>query len=452
MYPFPSRHLYILPFGICVKRNFYSVRRKMLRAFCIANKRGEILFISIFEPLVTKAIFDPFLSELSSSPHGDPPPFFSKEDHKYVYVFRDDLYWACVVSQNSLTDECGPLLMTESLSQLHQVCSTLCGALTQHSITANATLIMEIVQETMNGGFVQMQTADKLQSCIYSTVVAPKETSALTAVPGLCSALQNCNSDGKYWLYVDVVEKVWASVSSSGTVIRAEVTGSIVTRCFLPGNPVLSLMLNTQLSTTPKEGFNTGTRMSEVEFGNGVEIGSGNNGRQLSVMTVPGQEITIARYTLAPDHPHLLPFTLTSSIHSLTPSDSELRLKLTSNTGMGTVSPQVTFKTVAPVTTAAVMSQTSGPRDQVIRFSSEDKTLTWTISQFPGGSYAQAFIRLVDSGGDVNIEAGELEFEVSRWVCSGVRIERVKLNPPVDNLNKWVRYLTTSDSVSIRLS
>ncbi|KAK7082435.1 hypothetical protein SK128_023000 [Halocaridina rubra] len=255
-----------------------------------------------------------------------------------------------------------------------------------------------------------------------------------------------------FQLYVDVVEKVWASVAASGTVIRAEVSGSIVARCFFPGNPVLYLTLNTPLSTTPQDGFTTGMRMSEVEFGNGVEVGgSGGNSRQLCVMTIPGQEISIARYTLAPDHPHLLPFTLTSSIHNLTPSDSELRLKLTSNTGMGTVSPQVTFRTVTPPNTAAIMSQTSGPREQVVSFSPSEKTLTWTISQFPGGSYAQAFIRLVDSGGEVNIEVGELEFEVSRWVCSGIRIERVKLNPAVDNLKKWVRYLTTSDSVSIRL-
>lgn len=64
-------------------------------------------------------------------------------------------------------------------------------------------------------------------------------------------------------------------------------------------------------------GFSTGTRMSEVEFGSGINVGDG--GRKVSVMTVPGQEMTIARYTLAPDHPHLLPFTLTGSTAALTP-------------------------------------------------------------------------------------------------------------------------------------
>lgn len=64
-------------------------------------------------------------------------------------MFRDDMYWVGVVSPGSLTHQCGPLLVTESLGQLHRVCSSLCGVLTQHSITANATLIAEIVQESM---------------------------------------------------------------------------------------------------------------------------------------------------------------------------------------------------------------------------------------------------------------------------------------------------------------
>nr|XP_053627616.1 AP-4 complex subunit mu-1-like [Cherax quadricarinatus] len=400
----------------------------MLKAFGISSKRGE-----------------------------------SKDGQNYVYVFRDDLYWVCVVGKGGLLHQCGHLLITESLCQLHRVCSVLCGALTQHSITANAPLITEVVHETMNGGFMQLQTADKLQSHIYSTVVSAKESCALIAAPGLFGLEKSAPGiasqqsvlavdTGKRELYVDVVEKVWASVASGGTVIRAEVTGSILARCFLLGNPTLTLTLNTRLITTPQEGFNTATRMSDVEFGSNVEVSDREGGRQLSVVTLPGQEMTVVRYTLAPDHPHLLPFTVTASYHSLTPSDAELRLKLTSNTGMGTVAPQVTFRTVAPPTTAAVMSRTSGPRDQTVHFSPDNKAITWAISQFPGGSYAQAFIRLVDSGGNAIVESGELEFEVSRWVCSGLRVESVKLNPPASNLNKWVRYLTTSDSVSVRLT
>lgn len=62
-----------------------------------------------------------------------------------------------------------------------------------------------------------------------------------------------------------------------------------------------------------------GTRMSEVEFGSGVNVSTNDGGRKVSVMTVPGQEMTIARYTLAPDHPHLLPFSLTGATTALTP-------------------------------------------------------------------------------------------------------------------------------------
>lgn len=132
---------------------------------------------------MTKDAFYPFLSEISSSPHGDPPPAFvskcfwlsyaviavylfcierygedeyiriflfqAKDEHKYVYIFRDDLYWACIMGNGRLTEQCGHMLITDSLCQLHRVCSTLCGTITQHSITSNLTLIAEVVQETM---------------------------------------------------------------------------------------------------------------------------------------------------------------------------------------------------------------------------------------------------------------------------------------------------------------
>ncbi|XP_042873469.1 uncharacterized protein LOC122254056 [Penaeus japonicus] len=89
----------------------------MLKAFSISNKRGEILFISTFEPTVTKDAFYPFLSEISSSPYGDPPPAFSRDGQNYVYIFRDDLYWACILGSGSLTKECGHMVITDTMDK-----------------------------------------------------------------------------------------------------------------------------------------------------------------------------------------------------------------------------------------------------------------------------------------------------------------------------------------------
>ena len=53
--------------------------------------------------------------------------------------------------------------------------------------------------------------------------------------------------------------------------------------------------------------------------------------------------------------------------------------------------------------------------------------------------------------GNVNsrIESATLDFEVSKWVSSGLKIENIRLNPNIDKTQKWVRYLTTSDSIQI---
>ncbi|CAL4124477.1 unnamed protein product, partial [Meganyctiphanes norvegica] len=411
---------------------------KMIDAFCISNKRGEIIFFAPFNSKSTKGIFEPFLIEISSSAHGDPPPFFTKEGTDYIYIFRDSLYWSCAMGskmiasnksshQVSVFDSCGPLHIVDGLIELHSACVTLCGALTQHSVTANNTLIMEIVNETMNCGILQVQSADKLQSSIYSSVVSAKESSVLSMAPGLFGMEKSAPSNaaqqsvltvdtGKREVYVDVVEKVWAAVASGGTVLRAEVSGSIIARCFLPTTTIMAITLNTNLEASNQQGFSTGSMMTDIEYGSGVDASQMSNHRQLSLQAPTG-EATILRYNLAPDHPHLLPFTITAQTKPLTESDCEVVLKLSSNSGMGTMAPQVSFHSVAPPTTATIMSRTTGPRDQTLTFAPDTKALTWTITQFPGGSTAQAFIRLVDAGGNAQIEAGDLEFEVSRWVC-----------------------------------
>ncbi|XP_076028451.1 AP-4 complex subunit mu-1-like [Oratosquilla oratoria] len=411
---------------------------------------------------VKESVFDTFLSELTSSPHGDPPPCFTKNGYTYVYVFRHDLYWAAVVRPGSTTEECGPLFVAESLGQVCKACATLCGTITQHSISANATLITEILIEVLDNGFLQVLPPEKIRAHIYSDFVAPKETSHLSLSPGLFG-LEKCApssagqqsvlavDSGKREVFVDVVEKVWAAVAATGAVLRSEITGSIILRCFLPGAPMLTITLNTDLSPAPKEGFATNIHMAEVEFGSGVNISNLGTHRQISVQP-PRGEMSLIKYSLPPDQVHQMPFSLSATVTALTASDAELKLKLKCNTGMGSISPKVVFHTVAPLTTATVMTRTTGPREQNVNFNSEDKSLIWTIYQFPGGASAQAIIRLVDAGGMVQLESGELEFEVSKWVSSGIHVEKVKILPQIDNLKKWVRYLTTSDCFTIRLS
>ena len=60
--------------------------------------------------------------------------------------------------------------------------------------------------------------------------------------------------------------------------------------------------------------------------------------------------------------------------------------------------------------------------------------------------------QLVDAGDGGVAESAVLEFEVSKWVCSGLKVENLKLEPKTVKADKWVRYLTTSDSVTFKFS
>ena len=57
--------------------------------------------------------------------------------------------------------------------------------------------------------------------------------------------------------------------------------------------------------------------------------------------------------------------------------------------------------------------------------------------------------QLVDAGGNAAVEMGQIDFEVSHWACSGIKAENVKLIPQIPGVKKWVRYLTSSDSVHL---
>lgn len=62
----------------------------------------------------------------------------------------------------------------------------LCMSVWQIYILIFLIILTDIYNECLqNGGFLQMQAADKLQSHIYSSVVTAKESSVMTAAPGL---------------------------------------------------------------------------------------------------------------------------------------------------------------------------------------------------------------------------------------------------------------------------
>ena len=71
-------------------------------------------------------------------------------------------------------------------------------------------------------------------------------------------------------------------------------------------------------------------------------------------------------------------------------------MKLTSTSNITSCAPQVIVKINAPPNTSTVRATTNGPKAQNVSFTSEDKKITWNIQNFPGGSYAQAFIRVTN--------------------------------------------------------
>ncbi|RXG59675.1 AP-4 complex subunit mu-1 [Armadillidium vulgare] len=278
-----------------------------------------ILFIYILngstvDPTVSGNVFDKFLSKVTSSGESQPPQMIL-DSTAFVYIFQDDMYWCCCLSTESFLYSCGTVCVIENLNEFYKLSAGFIGTITQHSVKANVVLIQEIVMETMVvlqllnycllqiGGNFQMQSVDKIRPQILSKVQTPKESAIQSLSPGL--------------IFIDIVEKVWATVCVGGTLLRAEVSGSVVLHCYLLHSPNLLLSLNTDLSTNLKEGFNPNIQFSEVDFSDGLDTSQLESKKELRLVATPGETL-LFRYSLPPTLPHILPFTLEASHKQLT--------------------------------------------------------------------------------------------------------------------------------------
>ncbi|KAB7495834.1 AP-4 complex subunit mu-1, partial [Armadillidium nasatum] len=246
----------------------------------------------------------------------------------FVYIFQDDMYWCCCLSTESFLYSCGTVCVIENLNEFYKLSAGFIGTITQHSVKANVVLIQEIVLETMIGGNFQMQSIDKIRPQILSKVQTPKESAIQSLSPGLfgiektapttASQQSILSLEGKKKeIFIDIVEKVWATVCVGGTLLRAEVSGSVVLHCYLLHSPTLLLSLNTDLSTNLKEGFNPNIQFSEVDFSDGLDTFQLESKKELRLVATPGETL-LFRYSLPPTLPHILPFTLEASHKQLT--------------------------------------------------------------------------------------------------------------------------------------
>ncbi|KAK3597402.1 hypothetical protein CHS0354_040132 [Potamilus streckersoni] len=389
---------------------------------------------------------DHFKEKIRQSKPASLQPHFSEKGVYFYYIRRHGLYFVAVTHQ-----EVSPVLVIESLCRFYHICKDFCGMVNEDSIKANLLLIYELLDELLCFGYVQLASTEKLRPYIQSEPVlvnvdrtpAAELSSRVFGIetrvaPGSAANKPVVQSSldgefGKNEVFVDIVERMVATVNADGIVSRMEVNGTIKMKNFIAGNPHIKLAVNEDLLITSdlnSKGYGNNVQLDKCSFHPSVKQGDFHKSRLLSIYPPVG-EFSVMTYSVTGDFSLSQPFTLRCFVGN-SEGNRDLLLTLRLKSEIPSQCHAVNVKVTVPVPeNIRSISQQMNSDTQSAEYRQEARQIIWNIARFPGKTEMTAQFRLINSGpGALNIhEVGPaaLEFEISGYLSSGMKIRYLRV-------------------------
>ncbi|RVX14957.1 AP-4 complex subunit mu [Vitis vinifera] len=157
-----------------------------------------------------------------------------------------------------------PSLVLELLQRIARVIKDYLGILNEDSLRKNFVLVYELLDEVIDFGYVQTTSTEVLKSYVFNEPIVVDAARLPTLgpasifmqgtkrMPGTAvtkSVVANEPGGRKREeIFVDIIEKISVTFSSSGYILTSEIDGTIQMKSYLTGNPEIRLALNEELS------------------------------------------------------------------------------------------------------------------------------------------------------------------------------------------------------------
>ncbi|KAL0324718.1 UNVERIFIED_CONTAM: AP-2 complex subunit mu, partial [Sesamum calycinum] len=233
-------------------------------------------------------------------------------------------------------------------------------------------------------------------------------------------------------VFLDIVESVNLLMSSKGSVLRCDVTGKILMKCFLSGMPDLKLGLNdkiglekeSQLKSRPTKSGKT-IELDDVTFHQCVNLTRFNSEKTVSFVP-PDGEFELMKYRITEGVN--LPFRVLPTIKELGRTRMEVNVKVKSVFGAKMFALGVVVKIPVPKQTAKTNFQVTSGR---AKYNPSIDSLVWKIRKFPGQteSTLSAEVELISTMTEKKSWTRppiQMEFQVPMFTASGLRVRFLK--------------------------
>ncbi|CAI5642591.1 unnamed protein product [Oreochromis niloticus] len=424
----------------------------MISQVFILSSKGDHLIYKDFRGQAGNDIVSIFYEKVTALTEDQPPVVMNHKDLYFLHIRQGGLYWVATTTVGS-----SPFAIIEFLNRLAALVKDYCGSLSEKSVQMNFALIYELLDEIVDYGYIQTMSSDVLKNFIQTEAVTSRpfslfdlsnvglfgaETQQSKVAPSSAATrpIQSSREQGgKSEIFVDVIERMTVVIGSNGVLMKADVEGEIRVKCYMPSCSEMRIGLNEEFSIGKSQlrGYGAAVRVDECSFHQAVRLDEFDSHRILRLCPSQGEQ-TVMQYQLSDDLPSALPFRLFPTIER----DNGGRLLMY-------------MKLRCDLPPKSLSQELSSP-DQSAELKPQSRAVVWQIARFAGGTQLSALFKLevpsLSSASMLEVGPVGLSFELPKITATGLQIRFLRLSPVQPGPSqRWVRYVTHSDSYTIRI-
>ncbi|KAJ1693514.1 hypothetical protein LUZ63_010212 [Rhynchospora breviuscula] len=392
-------------------------------AIYFLNLRGDVLINRLYRDDVGGNMVDAFRTHIMQTKEMGTCPVRQIGGCSFLYMRISNVYIVIVVSSNANAASSFKFVV-EAVALFK---SYFGGNFDEDAIRNNFVLIYELLDEIMDFGYPQNLSPEILKLYITQEGIRSPFSSKASEKPVPNATLQVTGAVGwrreglhykKNEVFLDIVESVNLLMSSKGSVLRCDVTGKILMKCFLSGMPDLKLGLNdkiglekeSQLKARPTRSGKT-IELDDVTFHQCVNLTRFNSEKTVSFVP-PDGEFELMKYRITEGVN--LPFRVLPTIKELGRTRLEVNVNVKSSYGAKMFALGVVVKVPVPKQTAKTSFQVTTGK---AKYNASIDCLVWKIRKFPGQTEAtmNAEVELISTMGEkkaVTRPPIQMEFQV----------------------------------------
>ncbi|EOD10147.1 Apm2, medium subunit of the adaptin 2 complex [Emiliania huxleyi CCMP1516] len=433
----------------------------MISNVLLINQKGEVVISRIYREGASQKTIDTFRNQVIASKEAGRLPVKVLDHTAFMFIKHGNMYAVAVSSGNAQA-----ALAFQFLHELIKVLKSYFGDFTEESVRNNFILIYELLDEVLDYGYPQNTSDDVLKMYITQEgnrkAMQDRAGGASSGVTIQATGAISWRKEGikyrKNELFIDVVENCNLLMSSKGTILRNDVSGCIMVKCYLSGQPECKFGLNDKLlldneakakkSNLRRPG--SGIDIDDVSFHQCVKLGKFDMDRTISFVP-PDGEFQLMSYRITENVN--LPFRVLPVVKELGRTRLEINIKVKSMFTFKLFATNVVIKIPCPKNTAiANVSAASGK----CKYEPEHGGIIWKLRRFPGDTeyFMSGEVEMMQSVSEKvwSRPPITMDFQVPMFAASGLHVRFLKVFEKSNYQTiKWVRYITKAGQYQHRI-